>query len=279
MRQLIPTVLAASVIAVVLAGAAGGASSEPAKGGIPNARGVYGGCYSRAGALRLVPGNVGCHANETRVTWNRRGQRGPIGPAGPQGVTGAAGSQGAPGAPGAPGPQGAQGARGPVGAPGSAGPQGPAGADGATGPQGPQGPQGDQGPQGTQGDPGPQGAQGDLGPQGPSGPQGIPGPAGPQGVQGAPGPSDSQVLAAVSGTSAAGLHAGQSYTLTRTCPVGKKILSGGHTYSVSTVAQVTRVSVDSYPSAAGAWTVTVRVNQNLGAAVTVSLSVYAVCTV
>ena len=87
------------------------------------------------------------------------------------------------------------------------------------------------------------------------------------------------MLAAVSGTSAAGLNAGRTYTLSSTCPAGKKILSGGHTYSVSNAGQTNRVSVDSYPSAANAWTVTVRVNQNLGGSVTISLSVYAVCTV
>jgi hypothetical protein len=87
------------------------------------------------------------------------------------------------------------------------------------------------------------------------------------------------VLAAVSGTSAPGLNAGQSYSLTSTCPAGKKILSGGHAYSLSAAAQANRVSVDAYPSAADAWTVVVRVNQNLGPAVMISLSVYAVCTV
>ncbi len=70
-----------------------------------------------------------------------------------------------------------------------------------------------------------------------------------------------------------------AYALTSTCPVGKKILSGGYTYSVSTAGQVDRVYVVSYPSAANAWTVEVRVHQNLGNGVTISLSVYAVCTV
>ena len=84
---------------------------------------------------------------------------------------------------------------------------------------------------------------------------------------------------AVSGTSAAALNAGQTYSLTNTCPVGKKILGGGFTYAVSTANQTSRVSVDSYPSAANAWTATVRVHQNLGGGVTISLSVYAVCTV
>jgi hypothetical protein len=74
------------------------------------------------------------------------------------------------------------------------------------------------------------------------------------------------------------LNAGQTYSLTSTCPAGKKIV-GGYTYSVSTAGQTNRVSVDSYPSAADTWTVAVRVHQNLGGAVTISLSVYAVCTV
>ena len=85
--------------------------------------------------------------------------------------------------------------------------------------------------------------------------------------------------ATVSGTSAAALTAGQSYSLTNTCPAGKKILGGGYTYAVSTANQTSRVAVDSYPSAANAWTARVRVHQNLGGSVTISLSVYAVCTV
>jgi hypothetical protein len=87
------------------------------------------------------------------------------------------------------------------------------------------------------------------------------------------------VLAAVSGTSSAGLNAGQSYALTSTCPAGKKILGGGYAFTVSTVGQTGRVSVDSYPSAADAWTASAKVHQGLGGAVTISLSVYAVCTV
>jgi len=87
------------------------------------------------------------------------------------------------------------------------------------------------------------------------------------------------VPAAVSGTSAAALAAGQIYSLTNTCPAGKKILGGGYTYTLSTPNQTNRVAVDSYPSAGGAWTARVRVHQNLGGGVTISLSVYAVCTV
>ncbi len=83
----------------------------------------------------------------------------------------------------------------------------------------------------------------------------------------------------MTGASAAGLNAGQSYSLTNTCPAGKKILGGGYTYAISMANQTSRVAVDSYPSAGNAWTATVRVHQALGGSVTISLSVYAVCTV
>lgn len=259
------------VLGVAVGGVASGASERPSKSGIPNPRGVYSACYEdRTGVLRLVPGTQGCRPSETRATWNRRGQRGSVGPVGPQGEVGPQGAQGAQGATGERGATGARGATGTTGATGAtgatgpAGPQGPAGADGATGPQGPQG---DPGAQGPQGDPGAQGTQGDAGLQGP------------QGVQGIAGPADSQVLSPVSGTSAAGLNAGQTYSLTSTCPAGKKILGGGYSYTVSNQGQTNRVSVSSYPSAATDWTVLVRVNTSLGGSVTISLSVYAVCTV
>jgi len=256
------------VLGVAVGGVASGAPERQSKNGIPNARGVYSACHEdRTGLLRLVPGTQGCRPSETRSTWNRRGQRGPVGPVGPQGEPGPQGAQGAQGATGERGATGARGATGTTGATGAtgpAGPQGPAGADGAIGPQGPQG---DPGTQGPQGDAGPQGAQGDAGPQGP------------QGVQGIAGPSDSQVLSPVTGTSAAGLSAGQTYSLTSTCPAGKKILGGGYTYTVSNAGQTSRVSVSSYPSAATDWTAVVRVNTSLGGTVTISLSVYAVCTV
>src|SRR4051794_10300563 len=47
-----------------------------------------------------------CHANEHRVSWNKRG---PAGPRGPRGRTGATGPQGSPGPAGPQGPQGPQG--------------------------------------------------------------------------------------------------------------------------------------------------------------------------
>jgi len=281
----ITLVSSAALLAVLLllTNAASGAPDTGARRGIPNARGVYTGCYDAAtGAVRLIRGSKRCRPGERRVTWNRRGQRGPFGPQGPEGDLGTQGPQGPQGSQGSQGPAGSSGAPGATGPPGRPGDTGPAGPVGPQGDPGAQGPQGDPGLQGPQGDPGPQGAAGPQGPQGDPGPQGPAGPAGPQGPQGPigpAGPSDSQVLAAVSGTSAAGLNAGESYSLTGTCPSGKRILGGGFTYSVSTAGQTNRVSVDSYPSAADAWTVTILVNQNLGAAVTITLSVYAVCTV
>ncbi|HUF00964.1 MAG TPA: hypothetical protein VMN35_00935 [Gaiellaceae bacterium] len=100
-----------------------------------------------------------------------------------------------------------------------------------------------------------------------------------QGPQGVAGPADSQVLAPVTGTSAAGLSAGQTYSVSSTCPAGTKILGGGHAYTVSNRGQTNRISVGSYPSSATEWTILARVNSGLGTAVTISVSVYAVCTV
>jgi hypothetical protein len=67
---------------------------------------------------------------------------------------------------------------------------------------------------------------------------------------------------------------------TAACPAGKKILGGGGSYSVSNAGQTSRVAlVASYPSAANAWTTSLRVNQGLGSGVTATVRAYAVCTV
>ena len=128
--------------------------------------------------------------------------------------------------------------------------------------------------------------QGDPGEQGPEGPQGDPGSQGAQGVQGTPGPqgpagpSNSQRPPAQSVTSAAAAPANTIVSATVTCPSGTKILGGGGTYTVSNANQYSRVAiVQSYPSAANAWTFAVRVNTALGAGVTLTVSTYAVCTV
>jgi hypothetical protein len=70
------------------------------------------------------------------------------------------------------------------------------------------------------------------------------------------------------------------FSATSTCPGVTKILGGGGAYSVSAAGQHNRVAMlRSYPSSANAWTVTVRVNQALGAAATLTVSTYAACTV
>ena len=92
--------VAAMVLLVLLTGTASGAERQD-RPGIPNARGIYTGCYSAStGDLRLIAGSQGCRPAERRVTWNRRGQRGPLGREGEPGARwtfGAAGSHGQPG--------------------------------------------------------------------------------------------------------------------------------------------------------------------------------------
>ena len=86
------------------------ASGAPQQARIPNARGVFTGCYQvGTGELRLIRGTLGCRSGERRVTWSRRG------PIGPRGLQGAAGAPGATGERGETGAQGAQGSPGPPG--------------------------------------------------------------------------------------------------------------------------------------------------------------------
>jgi hypothetical protein len=88
------------------------------------------------------------------------------------------------------------------------------------------------------------------------------------------------VLAPVASTSPDNPGAGDTLSVTATCPAGKKVLGGGFTYSLSNASRTDRVApVASYPSAANAWTATIRVNAGLGGGVSATLSVYVVCTV
>ena len=122
--------VAAMVLLVLLTGTASGAEQQN-RPGIPNALGIYTGCYSAStGDLRLIAGSQGCRSAERRVTWNRRGQRGPLG------------REGEPGAPGPSGPQGAMGSQGSSGSQGPAGAAGPQGLAGATRPRRTSGPAG-----------------------------------------------------------------------------------------------------------------------------------------
>ena len=119
---------------------------EQARAGIPNARGIFTGCYQvGTGDVRLIRGTLGCRPGERRVTWSRRGPIGPRGLQGPVGAQGAAGERGETGTRGA---QGSPGPSGPGGSQGPGGPQGPIGAAGAAGPPGPMGVPGAAGPQG-----------------------------------------------------------------------------------------------------------------------------------
>ncbi len=163
--------------------AASGAA-EQARTGIPNARGIFTGCYTiGTGEVRLIRGSTGCRRSERRVTWSRRG---PIGLRGLQGSVGAQGPSGDRGETGAQGSQGPPGPSGPGGSPGPGGPQGPVGPAGGPGPPGSMGAPGAAGPQGP---PGADGAIGPAGPLGPPGPAGVDGPAGPAGALGPIGPS------------------------------------------------------------------------------------------
>jgi hypothetical protein len=148
------------VAAVFIALAAGAAQAS-----IPDANGVYWGCYEKAGSdLRIIDNaSTTCTAKETTITWNQKGVPGPQGesvlaiplPAGhlvcAQGGTELqAGGVVSYACNGVPGPVGEPGAPGPQGLPG---PQGPTGPQGLPGPQGPQGVPGPQGPQGLPGTP------------------------------------------------------------------------------------------------------------------------------
>ncbi|MFI8823878.1 hypothetical protein [Streptomyces sp. NPDC053431] len=78
--------------AVNLGLAVGVLGGGTARADIPDANGVYTGCYSRNdGDLRVIDyaAGVRCRPREITVTWNEQGRRGP---AGPQGETGPAGT-------------------------------------------------------------------------------------------------------------------------------------------------------------------------------------------
>lgn len=100
---------------------------------IPDADGLFTGCYAtKTGTLRVIDTArvQSCKSGEVKITWNQAGQQGPAGPAGPQGPEGPAGAVGPMGPAG---PKGDTGETGPAGPQGPVGPQGPAGQDGRDG--------------------------------------------------------------------------------------------------------------------------------------------------
>lgn len=122
---------------------------------------------------------------------------------------------------------------------------------GQTGSQGPQGLQGEAGPKGDKGDPGVQGEKGDRGDKGDVGTSGVSG------------------WEKVSSSSASTTE--QLKSVTVTCPVNKKVLSGGFVVNSSTV---TFYTVSNYPSAENAWTASVHRSST---STPWDMSVYAIC--
>jgi len=123
---------------------------------------------------------------------------------------------------------------------GLTGPAGPAGADGATGPAGPAG------------------ADGATGPAGPAGADGATGPAGPATLSG---------LIVYPSTGVSGL------TATQTCPAANPIVIGGGYSGLAATGgtQNSQYTIDSYPSAANAWTVSLSVSD-------AGWTIFAVCS-
>jgi hypothetical protein len=221
-----------------------------ARRAIPNAAGVYTGCYRVAtGALRLVRPSARCGAGERRVRWEQRGPRGPFGPQGPRGAQGPVGPQGPPGATGATGGAGPAGSRGPSGLAGPAGPAGPPGLDGATGPPG---------------------AEGAAGPPGQGGEEGPPGP---------PGPAGAELHSGAPATSVANAPRNTTITATATCPHGAVLLGGGG-LATTTAAQKERAHLQaSYPSSTSTWTAVGVVSVGaLGGGHTMTVKAYALCS-
>lgn len=122
---------------------------------------------------------------------------------------------------------------------------------------------------GPQGEPGVKGDKGDTGAQGI---QGIQGEKGDKGEKGDPGTVTTSGLAGwerISTSSASTTD--QLKTVTVTCPVDKKVLSGGFVVNSSTV---TFYTVSNFPSADNTWTTSVHRSSTT---TPWDLSVYAIC--
>jgi hypothetical protein len=86
------------IVAAGLSGAAIARAVTSGTTGVPDAQGVFHGCYqlqgASAGLLRVLPAADPCPAGTRAVTWNAQGRPGPTGPAGAVGPAGAQGAQG-----------------------------------------------------------------------------------------------------------------------------------------------------------------------------------------
>lgn len=139
--------------------------------------------------------------------------------------------------------------------PGPEGPQGPAGTPGGpAGPEGPTGPVGPAGSAGAVGPAGPAGPAGAVGAAGPAGPAGAAGPAGPQGPAGPAGVGTvAQVRVVGTPASDSDADAGESWTVTATCPAGKVAYGGGGSV-VENSSDAVIVAASSFPSSNAVWT-------------------------
>ncbi len=122
--------------------------------------------------------------------------------------------------------------------------------------------------QGPQGEVGPKGDKGDKGDQGIQGIQGIQGERGEQGAAGVSGLTGWEKISTSSASTT-----DQLKTVTVTCPVDKKVLSGGFVVNSSTV---TFYTVSNFPSAENAWTTSVHRSSTT---TPWDLSVYAICAI
>jgi phage tail-like protein len=99
------TAVAVTVLFLWATGPAAGVALADS-GGIPDADGVYYGCYKnhhnkleRQGELRVVASPDLCRDNEIAVSWSQQGPEGPRGETGPEGPEGPQGPEGPPGLP------------------------------------------------------------------------------------------------------------------------------------------------------------------------------------
>jgi Collagen triple helix repeat (20 copies) len=117
---------------------------------------------------------------------------------------------------------------------------------------------------------------GEQGATGPAGPQGATGPAGTSGLPGSPGPTG---LAGISGLEVVSVTqhvlntTGAITTLRVDCPVGKRVLAGGFSYTPPDWRDPAMGVEQNYPSSSTSWTVAFK----SGWVFDLDITVYATC--